>query len=172
MNKLTCPATEEIINTLSKADNEGTAAPYWLILDPRQMLRLDVDVLAGMITGPFFSREDAQLYLKNKRYNFSKNAKVYCHAGHQSWKYAEIFDGNGNPKIEDSPCTCPASKAVEEIGNYLDTMEKEVWICDRRDWEEDIKYLKSFILKHMQPPESEEQRNGVIRYYKRSWRYA
>ena len=59
-------------------------------------------------------------------------------------------------KYKDSPCTCPASKAVEEIGNYLDTMEKEVWICDRRDWEEDIKYLKSFILKHMQPPESEE----------------
>jgi len=147
MNKPTCPATEEIINTLSKADNEGTAAPYWLILDPRQMLRLDVDVLAGMITGPFFSREDAQLYLKNKRYNFSKNAKVYCHAGHQSWKYAEIFDGNGNPKIEDSPCTCPASKAVEDI--------MAIPVLD--DWGgETVSAIKDICRKHMQPPESEE----------------
>lgn len=64
--------------------NEGTRSPWWTIIDPRQNLKTDVDGIyniASMITGPFFSREEATQYLQNHRYNFGKNAKVYCHSG-------------------------------------------------------------------------------------------
>ncbi len=68
-------------------DHEGTESPYWLILDPQQMMRLDVHRLASMITGPFFSRREAQDHLEARRYNFSKHAKVYCHSGYHSDQY-------------------------------------------------------------------------------------
>ena len=68
----------EIIETLKGADNEGTGSPYWLILDPSQMFRLDPHVLAGMIDGPFFCREDAQAQLEARRYDYSDRAVVYC----------------------------------------------------------------------------------------------
>lgn len=80
-------AINEIIKTLAGADNEATRAPYWLILDPRQMLDCDPDALASMITGPFFSRPDAEAFLQATRYNFSKRAVVYCHSGNYSSKY-------------------------------------------------------------------------------------
>jgi len=83
---------KEIINTLKNSDNEGTRSPYWLILDPRQNMDCDIHYLANMITGPFFSRKDAQNYLDTTRYNFSKRAKVYCHSGHQSEKYNNLCD--------------------------------------------------------------------------------
>ena len=82
--------TDDIIKTLSKADNECTESPYWLILDPRQMFRCNVHELASMITGPFFCREDAENHLKARRYAFSKHAKVYCHSGYWSQKYKNL----------------------------------------------------------------------------------
>ena len=82
---------QEIIDALKNADPESTSYPYWLILDPKQMLRLDPHYLAGMITGPFFSRKDADMYLKKTRYNFSKNAVVYCASGCYSEKYKEFY---------------------------------------------------------------------------------
>lgn len=68
-------------------ENESTAEPWWVILDPRQMFRLNVHELASMITGPFFSRESAESFLKRTRYNFGKHAKVYCHSGYCSDEY-------------------------------------------------------------------------------------
>lgn len=82
--------TNEIIKTLSNSDNESTESPYWLILDPRQMFRCNVHELASMITGPFFSREDAENHLEARRYAFSKHAKVYCHSGYWSQKYKNL----------------------------------------------------------------------------------
>lgn len=84
----------EIIETLKNADNEHTAAPYWLILDPHQMFSLDIHYLASMITGPFFSREDAQNHLNVRKHNFSKHAKVYCHSGYWSKKYYDMCKRN------------------------------------------------------------------------------
>lgn len=78
-------------------DNEGTDSPWWLILDPRQNMRADPHQLAGMITGPFFSRSDAEGFLKATRYNFSKNAIVYCHSGFYSRKYKEAIRAANNP---------------------------------------------------------------------------
>ena len=66
---------------------EGTDSPYWLIIEPRQMMRLDVHAVSAMITGPFFSREEAQQHLEARHYNFSSHAKVYCHSGYHSFQY-------------------------------------------------------------------------------------
>lgn len=94
---------ESVLKTLSEADNESTAAPYWLILDPRKRMGCDVHMLASMITGPFFSRTDAEIYLSTRRYNYSKHAQVYCCSGCFSEKYVKLYksitkDGkkNGN----------------------------------------------------------------------------
>ena len=82
-------ALNEIVSTLQKACNEGTADPYWLIIDPyQQMFDLNVNTVASMISGLFFSREDAELYLKRHRYNYSDRAVVYCLSGHHSSKYS------------------------------------------------------------------------------------
>lgn len=72
-------------------DNEGTESPWWTIINPRQNLETKREQalynIAGMITGPFFSRKSAQEFLDLTRYNFSKNAKVYCHSGYYSEEY-------------------------------------------------------------------------------------
>lgn len=64
--------------------NEATRSPWWLIIDPKQNFKTHDDGIyniASMITGPFFSREEAQKFLDLTYYNFSKNAKVFCHSG-------------------------------------------------------------------------------------------
>ena len=81
---------EEIKKTLMEAGNESTESPYWLILDPCQNMSCDVHMLANQITGPFFSREDAQQHLENRRHAFSNRAKVYCHSGYWSPKYKNL----------------------------------------------------------------------------------
>ena len=86
---------ESILETLKNTDNEATSAPYWLIIDPRQMMSPDCYAVAGMITGPFFSREDAQNHLEQRRYSFSKRAVVYCHSGYWSSKYKDLCSSIG-----------------------------------------------------------------------------
>ena len=66
---------------------EATESPYWLILGPEQNMRVSVHCLAGQITGPFFSRKEAEGFLKATRYNFSHRAVVYCHSGYHSEQY-------------------------------------------------------------------------------------
>lgn len=67
---------------------EGTEAPWWVIIDPRQMMRADADKVADMVTGPFLSRDEAQEQLDARRYAYSERAVVYCMSGHRSsgWK--------------------------------------------------------------------------------------
>lgn len=80
-----------IKETLKAADNEITKDPYWLILDPKQNMSCDIHHLAGQITGPFFSRDDAEEFLKASRYNFSDRAHVYCLSGCYSHKYSQLY---------------------------------------------------------------------------------
>jgi hypothetical protein len=68
-------------------ENESTAEPYWLILDPNQNMRIDINILASQITGPFFSREEAEAELSSRRYAYGKKAKVYCMSGYNSRQY-------------------------------------------------------------------------------------
>lgn len=73
--------------------NEGTAYPFWIIIDPAQNFKTDSDGIhriAGMITGVWFSREAAQEFLDKTRYNFSKSARVYCHSGYYSQDWVEL----------------------------------------------------------------------------------
>lgn len=100
--------SEEIIETLKQADNEGTESPYWLLIDPIQMLgRLEgvahhgeipsaeqvTTEIAFSVEGPFFSREDAETYLKNRNYAYSSEARVWCVSGYRSRKYKEFYRG-------------------------------------------------------------------------------
>ena len=82
---------KNLIETLRNANNEGTDSPYWLIIDPAQMLKPDADRVAGMITGIFFSREDAEQYLKSRKHYYSKRAVVYCLSGCNSLKYKNFY---------------------------------------------------------------------------------
>lgn len=72
--------------------NEGTSAPYWLIIDPKQMMRVGHDYVASMITGPFFSREEAQAELTGRSYDYSTRAVVYCCSGYRSGKYKQAIE--------------------------------------------------------------------------------
>ena len=72
--------------------NEHTAAPWWIIIDPWQNFRKDehgISTIASMITGPFFSREEAEYILDIKAHHYSKHARVYCHSGYATIQYSE-----------------------------------------------------------------------------------
>jgi len=80
------------INLEVSDKTEGTAAPWWLIVDPKQMMRPDAaQVVMGMITGPFFSREEAQAVLDSTRYNYSKRAVVWCASGCHTTQYRHAY---------------------------------------------------------------------------------
>ena len=75
------------------SNNEGTAYPFWIIIDPRQNFKVNSDGIyniASMITGVWLSREAAQEFLDRTRYNFSEHAKVYCHSGSYSSDWIEL----------------------------------------------------------------------------------
>lgn len=72
--------------------NEGTAEPWWVIVDPKQMMKPDCySVMMGMVTGPYFSREEATQYLESHRYNFSPRAVVYCASGCYTNQYRKAY---------------------------------------------------------------------------------
>lgn len=71
--------------------HETTAEPWWLIIDPRQMMRPDCHTVAGMIDGPFFSREEAEMVLKSRAHHYSKNAVVFCHSGCYTNQYKNAY---------------------------------------------------------------------------------
>lgn len=75
-------------------DNECTSVPWWIIIDPRQSFNTDntgLHTIASMITGPFFSREEATIVLKQRSHHYSKNAKVYCHSGCYTHQYSDAY---------------------------------------------------------------------------------
>lgn len=71
-------------------ENEATRSPWWAIIDPRQNFEVGnqgLHNIAGMFTGPFFSRHTAEKFLRQTRYNFGKHAAVFCMSGHHSCEY-------------------------------------------------------------------------------------
>ena len=75
-------------------DTEATASPWWMIIDPRQNMKVNsygISNIAAMITGPFFSREEAEAHLEARRYAYSKNAGVYCDSGWRSRQYDTAY---------------------------------------------------------------------------------
>ena len=83
---------------------EATSYPYWMIIDPRQNFKTNnqgVHNVAGMITGPFFSREEAERVLKRNRYNYGQGARVYCLSGTYTDQYRTATDQS---KDKDNEC--------------------------------------------------------------------
>jgi 3-mercaptopyruvate sulfurtransferase SseA len=72
--------------------NESTASPWWVIVDPKQMMKPDpYYMMMGMITGPFFSRREATDFFTAKRHRFSDRAVVYCASGNDSCQYDQAY---------------------------------------------------------------------------------
>jgi hypothetical protein len=84
-------------------DNEATAYPWWVIVNPMEHMKkedAEVDMLgdseiAFAITGPFFSREEAENHLTARRYAFSKGAVVWCLSGHATTVYRNAINKVG-----------------------------------------------------------------------------
>lgn len=74
-------------------ENEETSSPWWMILDPKQNMRCNIHYLASMITGPFFSREEAEKVMKNRSHHYSERARVYCHSGCYTHQYDDKCRG-------------------------------------------------------------------------------
>ena len=73
-------------------DNEGTNAPWWMIVDPCQMMSPNAaEVAMGMVTGPFFSREEAKSELTNRRYDYGSDAVVWCASGCNTKQYLQAW---------------------------------------------------------------------------------
>lgn len=99
-------STKEIVETLKKADNEGTAEPWWVMFDLGHLHDMFVGTaehgeipsmdriltaVAMNMAGPFFSRGDAENYLKSRRYDYTEHAKVWCSSGYRSQKYKDFY---------------------------------------------------------------------------------
>jgi len=114
--------------------NEGTSFPYWLILDPVRNLDLDVGTLASMITGPFFSRKEAESALAGRRYNYSKRAVVYCKSGCDSESYRKAMCDAAIKDIQPPSKVHSFSEAVVVEGKeykigqwWFDTTGDDCW---------------------------------------------
>ena len=69
--------------------------PYWLIIDPsRYSKNISCDEIASSISGPYFSEADVDEYLLYHGNMYSKNAKIYCLNGNNSWLYKLAFEKN------------------------------------------------------------------------------
>lgn len=76
-------------------NNEMTNCPVWFIIDPRPDWNEDGTIsvrdIGLMFDGPFFSREEAAIYLEEQRHHYTDAAKVYCKSGHVSPRYKAAF---------------------------------------------------------------------------------
>jgi hypothetical protein len=54
-------------------------------------MSLDVHQAAGMITGPFFSRAEAEEELQARRYAYGERACVYCLSGYHARQYRTAY---------------------------------------------------------------------------------
>lgn len=79
-------ALKELLN-IKNIDNEGTDSPWWGIIMPRQIMKKDGEAIAHCIKGIYFSRESAQNHLDSRRYEYGKDAIVYCFSGYWSREY-------------------------------------------------------------------------------------
>ena len=93
MNEKLKAVQKQFIEATQGDNQEGTAFPYWFIVNPHQTFRCDPHEIASMITGPFFSRASAQEFLDRTRYNFGKYACVYCNSAYNSRDYRTLFEG-------------------------------------------------------------------------------
>lgn len=72
------------ITIKTSPNNESTEAPCWFVIDPGKHLSYsdyrNVNLLADLVQGPFFSRDEAEKFLCGNKHNLSGKAVVYCKA--------------------------------------------------------------------------------------------
>lgn len=66
--------------------NDYTSDPWWAITRESKIGTIGEVVLAG----PFFSREQAEHQLKNRRYHYGGKARTYCFSGYDSYPYRKL----------------------------------------------------------------------------------
>jgi hypothetical protein len=91
-------------------DNEATAYPWWVIVNPTHVVNDppydhddDVDdstyvsdtTIAFSITGPFFSRDEAESALRRRHYDYHPDAAIWCLSGHETQVYRNAIDAVG-----------------------------------------------------------------------------
>lgn len=79
-------------------ENEGTSFPWWFIVRPGQGFNSNPENVAHCITGPFFSRAEAEEQLNRRRYEYGKKAIVWCGSGYHTGRYRRaILDQEQRP---------------------------------------------------------------------------
>lgn len=77
--------------------NESTSFPWWFIVNPHFGTTSNPENVASCVTGPFFSREEAENELKYRSYDYSKKAIVWCGSGYHTNSYRKAIQ-NGESK--------------------------------------------------------------------------
>jgi hypothetical protein len=90
------------ISTFNSLQCDYTNSPFWIIVEPKQILKKDAEQIASCVTGIFFSRESAQQYLDAHCYNFADNTIVYGCAGHHNDEYWQAIK-NGKKAVFTNP---------------------------------------------------------------------
>lgn len=84
----------KLATVAASEDNEITSHPYWMIIDPRQMMSPDIGKVASMFVGPFFSRKAATDHMNASRYRYGKHVKVFCCTGRHSEEFAKLYEAS------------------------------------------------------------------------------
>jgi hypothetical protein len=90
---LNCPIAKPVISAaraLKTGRNECTSYPWWFIVGKGRP-RSGKDI-PFYITGPFFSRDEAEKERKSRIYNYSEKSFVWCASGHATDIYATAID--------------------------------------------------------------------------------
>ena len=69
---------------IKSEDTEMTNCPYWAIVTGAGGSR-------NLVQGIWFSRETAELALKNQAHNLPEKAYVYCYSGGNSNDYKSLY---------------------------------------------------------------------------------
>ncbi len=78
---------------------DGVEHPWWAILDPDRPVRGQIEHLAGAITGPYLSREEAVEELAAHGYRYGPRAQVWCLSGHASPSWRALCEEPGGPNL-------------------------------------------------------------------------
>lgn len=108
--------------TINLSDNrEGTNAPFWVIIDPHQMMRANAqEVALNMIRGVWFSRESAEEHFRECRYRYGERAQVWCLSGYASDEWCQaIKEAEGRRDLISKMCSL-----FRLIGDELERFEE------------------------------------------------
>lgn len=108
-------------------ETEMTHAPYWLIVSSLEVHAewagkfINPRDVAFATKGPFFSREEAERELAGRRYNYGKDAEVWCLSGYGTGQYEAAYmkarNGLVRGGIVETDVTCPVCDLTKSPGD-------------------------------------------------------